>query len=98
MERWYPRTHPPSGQELYARLQSDVELPPPDVDYTDGGRNAVGSFNYLERKVEHLQQQLDECRRQHAVALELITRSANLYLRYFRYRRRFLRWWASLRG
>ena len=96
--RWYPRGKPPHGRELWRLLQEEVETPPPLVDFTDSGRNQVGSFNYLEAKLAYLQRENGDLREALAAAHELISRSANVYLRYFRARHRVLVWWKSVRG
>lgn len=98
-QRWYPRGKPPYGRELWRLLQEEVTVE--DQNYlalTDGGKDAVGSINYYERKCAALERELGAVRQQLVVAQELISRSANVYLRYFRWRHAVLLWWRRVRG
>ena len=91
--RWYPKGKPPHGAELWRLLQEDVGVY--HVDFTDGGKDMVGSFNCLERQLRSAQQENALLQRQLAAAHELISRSANVYLRYYRLRHKVLVWWAT---
>ena len=99
MRRWYPESTPPSGAELWKLLQEEIDVPKSDnADWTDGGKSAVGSIDYNERKACALARENRELRQQLAAAHELISRSANIYLRYYRARHRVLLWWRRTVG
>lgn len=93
-QRWYPKGKPPSGAELWRLLQEEIPSGQ-DQEYltlTDGGKDAVGSLNYYERKCSALERELRAVRQQLVGAQELISRAANIYLRYYRWRHVLLTW------
>ena len=79
--RWYPRQKPPTGAELWKRLQEEIDL-------TNDTKPPVHPDSIL-----GMQYRLRDLQERHDSALELISRSANIYLRYFRMRHRVLLWW-----
>lgn len=91
--RWYPKPNPPSGAELWAKLQEEI---PEHLDLNLPEGTALESFNGKDAQIQALKRRVHLVEHQRDAALALIQRSANLYLRYYRWRHALLLWWRDV--